>query len=154
MIGREDEIRLPHEYEWEAAARGRDGRFYSYAGDFDSNKGNTSETGIRQTSAVGIFPAGAAFCGALDMTGNVWEWCLNLHESPEVTAHETDLASSGRRCLRGGSWDLHQGRAGAASRYRFYPSGGNYFVGFRVVWSSPIPVLLSSERERSERSGL
>jgi formylglycine-generating enzyme required for sulfatase activity len=53
-------VRLPTEFEWEKAARGTDGRVYPYEGDFDATKCNTRETGLHQTSAVGIFPNGAS----------------------------------------------------------------------------------------------
>ena len=54
-----EEIDLPHEYEWEVAARYPDGRFYPWENDFDETRANTGKSGLNQTTAVGIFPDGA-----------------------------------------------------------------------------------------------
>ncbi len=127
------EIRLPHEYEWEVAARGTDGRTYSYRGDFDPTKANTGKTGIERTSAVGIFPDGVSPCGAFDMTGNVWEWCLNRYKDHDAD----DLSGTDTRALRGGSWDLNRDFARAAYRNYFSPYGRYDGFGFRVALVVP-----------------
>jgi formylglycine-generating enzyme required for sulfatase activity len=73
--------RLPHEWEWQYAAQGSDGRTYpwgnSYPTRFDGasvvpepDKGRT----MLAASDVNAHPAGASPFGVMDMVGNVWQW--------------------------------------------------------------------------------
>jgi formylglycine-generating enzyme required for sulfatase activity len=127
-------ISLPTERQWEKGARGVDAREYPYAGDFDASTGNTSETDLGQTSAVGVFPQGASPYGLLDMSGNVWEWCLNEYNDPEKNNLENDYF----RVLRGGSWlDYHVNARASYRDHNNYPDYRNLDLGFRVVVRPP-----------------
>jgi formylglycine-generating enzyme required for sulfatase activity len=117
--------RLPTEAEWERLARGQHGREYPWGNRWQEGLTNTDESGVGQTSAVGIFPGGVSPTGAYDCAGNVWEWCADWY----------DKEKSGR-VFRGGPWDSDEG--GAAScpvRLRLDPSDWRGFLGFRVLVS-------------------
>ncbi len=127
------EIWLPTAWEWQQAATGSEPvNEYPWGPQWDSRLANTYESELGRSTAVGMYPQGASPVGALDMSGNVWEWCLNEYEHPERTA----LAGDTRRVVRGGSWNNNQDNARAAYRNHNDPDNRNNNMGFRVVCSS------------------
>jgi formylglycine-generating enzyme required for sulfatase activity len=137
------QIRLPTEWEWGWMAKGgalaRNYPWGNYPwGDWDAYpRANTTEAGIGDRStAVGMYPDGAAACGALDVAGNLWEWCLNDYENPEVICMNKEK----RKVLRGGSFDYDLNRAASSFRDYDRPHIGYYDYGFRLV-ACPVSAL-------------
>ena len=121
-------------------AAGTLGRQYPWGSEYQSGRANIHETGLKynvhlaRTTAVGLYPTGKSPKEAFDLSGNVWEWCLNEYYKPD------NIAPSGEewRVLRGGSWLLNPDFACARVRYRFNPGIRSNDVGFRLLSESPI----------------
>jgi iron(II)-dependent oxidoreductase len=92
--------RLPHEWEWQYAAQGDDGRAYPWGNKWQSDAVPTPDQGriLSSPAAVGAYPSGASPFGVIGMVGNVWQW----------TDEYSDDHTRGA-ILRGGSYYQTQG---------------------------------------------
>ncbi len=130
-------ISLPTEWEWQYAASGGDIKKFLYPwgksylpgyANIDETAGKSGPSFLEQTTAVGLYPPGDS--GLSDMSGNVWEWCLNQADNKKID--DTSLGGTDSRALRGGSWNLLSELASAAFRFRLHPYGRLGYGGFRV----------------------
>ncbi len=68
--------RLPHEWEWQYAAQGADGRTYPWGNAWNAAAVPVPnrERRMRPPADVDAHPDGASPFGVMDLVGNVWQW--------------------------------------------------------------------------------
>ncbi len=123
--------RLPHEWEWQHAAQGGDGRPYPWGGEWRDANVPAAQSGrvLLPPDAVDAHPGGASAAGVEDLVGNVWQW------TDEYTDEHTRAA-----VLRGGG------------SYR--PSGsGWYFPSVRRLDQHGKYLLMAPSKDRSGMIG-
>ncbi|MBN1313113.1 MAG: formylglycine-generating enzyme family protein [Anaerolineae bacterium] len=140
---------LPTEAQWEYAARGPDGWVYPWGDTFEKDRLNycdvncdvyfwvdaTYDDGYALTAPVGTYPNGASWVGALDVSGNAWEWVSSIFKDYPYDAADgrEDSNAAGDHVLRGGAFDLSYLDVRSAFRYRLPSEGVCRGYGFRVA---------------------
>ena len=127
--------RLPHEWEWQLAAEGTDGRSYPWGDKWDSKMVPTVN---RSRSAampddVTAHPQGASPFGVEDMVGNVWQWTdeyVDEHTRAAVLRGGSYYKPAGSLWYFPQAYDLHQ-----HGKYLMMAPGRDRAatVGFRCV---------------------
>lgn len=122
---------LPTEPQWEAAARG-----------LDANGSGTPHSAGRSTIPV-TDARHTAWCGAINLLGNVWEWCstrwgrnwqtLGYPYPYDPADGREDLSGSHARVMRGGSWYDYPRDAHPSQRARYLPGSRASNIGLRLV---------------------
>ena len=127
---------LPTEAQWEYACRaGTTTTYYwgnSMNGDYAWYTSNSSSkshpVGTKKPNAWGLY----------DMSGNVWEWCLDWYSSSLAYGTDPKGSSSGSgRVLRGGSGSNNESHCTSSYRASNYPSNYYSHNGFRLSRTLP-----------------
>jgi len=129
-----EKIMLPTEQQWQRAAQGDDGRDYPWGNDWDGARCNNSISPFDSNSTTPVTQfegkdKGDSPYGVVDMSGNVWEWCLTAYETGKSDLFGTDV-----RVLRGGSWSINNSVSfRVAYRFRVSPLVRYLSRGFRFA---------------------
>jgi formylglycine-generating enzyme required for sulfatase activity len=74
--------RLPHDWEWQYAAGGGDGRAYPWGNEWDASCVPPAQTArtCPPPVPVGLISTGASPFGVMDLVGHVWQWTDEFHD--------------------------------------------------------------------------
>jgi formylglycine-generating enzyme required for sulfatase activity len=122
-------VRLPTEQEWQRAALNDKDWHYPWGNQLEAKRGNFGGV-VGHPSRVGSYPDGQSPYGAMDMLGNVWEWCLTPWGMDGMDIHGYTY-----RLLKGGAWNVSNPEyLRSTDRYGHPPRGRLNDAGFRCVY--------------------
>ena len=133
------DARLPTEAEWEAAARGKEGRRYPWGQAPPTAEHAVFARGRGKTEPVGSHAKGATPEGVHDLSGNEAEWTSSLFKPYPYDAADgrEDPNAPGERVTRGGDhvFDSAPGQLTGTFRDGFSrnPRRGHRHIGFRCA---------------------
>lgn len=122
---------LPTEAQWEYACRAGTTTTYYWGNSMNGNYAWYSGNSNSAAHPVGTKTANA--WGLYDLSGNVWEWCLDWYGTLAYGTDPKGSSSGSNRLERGGSGISDADSCTSSSRRSSYPSSENRNFGFRLV---------------------
>ena len=139
--------RLPHELEWEKAAKGVDGRFFVWGDGFDPSYGCMRQSHPGRVLPVGVdgFPIDESVYGVRGMAGNMSDWTASVWSEDwsgiavendvllaEPSGLPSEISTGSKRVNRGGNWNNDPDSMQASYRNFYSPTSRSSFIGFRL----------------------
>ena len=123
---------LPTEAQWEYACRAGTTTKYYWGNSMNAGYAWYEGNSINSTHSVGSWNPNA--WELYDMSGNVWEWCLDWSGTLAYGADPKGASSGSLRELRGGSWNDVANDCSSSRRVGSGPSReSNNSAGFRLA---------------------
>lgn len=133
---------LPTEAQWEYACRASTTTTYYWGDSMDSNYAWYRENSSGTTHPVGTKTANT--WGLYDMSGNLWEWCLDWYGTLAYGTDPKGPSSGSQRVLRGSDMDNYAYSCTSSYRYYDKPEYDDHnfmyeseYYGFRLVRTLP-----------------
>ena len=129
---------LPTEAQWEYACRAGTTSTYYWGNELSSLYAR-----YKRSTTSGVLVVGSLRpnnWGLYDMSGNMWELCLDWYGQLAYGTDPKGSTSGEKRVIRGGGWsDLSSSGSSCTSSVRgeLLPEATSYTVGFRVSWTIP-----------------
>ena len=128
---------LPTEAQWEYACRARTTTIYYWGNSMNGNYAWYTSNSSSKTHPVGGKTPNA--WGLYDMSGNVWEWCLDWYGTLSYGTDPKGSSSGSSRVMRGGSWLGNESYCESSYRSRSNPLNTLSYddLGFRLSRTLP-----------------
>ena len=126
---------LPTEAQWEYACRAGTTTTYYWGNSMNGNYAWYADNSSNKTHPVGLRTANA--WEIYDMSGNVWELCLDWYGTLAYGTDPKGSFSGTGRVKRGGSWNGNTDNCTSSYRYYYTQSDKYSTGGFRIFRTLP-----------------